>query len=145
MKEVLISFGLLVIGIVLLVMIHIFIVRRLFGGEQGRSHVGLLRRRGTSTRKISIEDLNSLPCFDHVGEEGFGSISAVECTICLENFKSGEKCRSLPNCGHYFHVHCVDSWLLNTPICPICRNCIAFDDSRTGTIPEKEEQGDARV
>ncbi|KAK1287767.1 RING-H2 finger protein ATL70 [Acorus calamus] len=31
--------------------------------------------------------------------------------------------RVLPDCGHLFHVKCVDSWLRSRPSCPICRRC----------------------
>ena len=45
----------------------------------------------------------------------------MDCAVCLENFKMGEKCRLLPLCRHSFHAECIDSWLLRNPICPICR------------------------
>uniref|UniRef100_A0A803Q0R4 RING-type E3 ubiquitin transferase n=1 Tax=Cannabis sativa TaxID=3483 RepID=A0A803Q0R4_CANSA len=41
----------------------------------------------------------------------------------------GDKCRLLPTCNHSFHAECVDTWLLRTPFCPICRTGA---DSRKG-------------
>uniref|UniRef100_J3KXL7 RING-type E3 ubiquitin transferase n=1 Tax=Oryza brachyantha TaxID=4533 RepID=J3KXL7_ORYBR len=29
--------------------------------------------------------------------------------------------RELPNCGHVFHVECVDAWLRSRTTCPLCR------------------------
>ncbi|OVA07607.1 zinc finger protein [Macleaya cordata] len=68
---------------------------------------------------MSHDELEKLPCFEFKALEK--GTSPVDCAVCLENFKMGEKCRLLPICKHSFHAQCVDSWLLKTPICPICR------------------------
>ncbi|XP_065857282.1 RING-H2 finger protein ATL1-like [Euphorbia lathyris] len=47
-----------------------------------------------------------------------------ECVICLGELEEGEKVRSLPNCGHLFHVPCIDDWLSGHSNCPICRTPI---------------------
>jgi hypothetical protein len=44
----------------------------------------------------------------------------VECVICIEDFIDGETLRVLP-CNHCFHVACVDVWLLERPLCPLCK------------------------
>ncbi|KAL5544226.1 hypothetical protein UlMin_008010 [Ulmus minor] len=117
--EILISVILLFVGIVVLVVIHICIVGRAFGrGNQG---VEMVQRSGIGIKRMSKEDLKMIPCFDYLaGEKGN---SPVDCAVCLENFRNGDKCRLLPSCRHSFHVQCIDSWLLKTPICPICRSC----------------------
>lgn len=43
------------------------------------------------------------------------------CTICLTDYESMDVLRSLPECGHMFHVGCVDTWLKVHPTCPVCR------------------------
>ncbi|KAJ4770495.1 hypothetical protein LUZ62_020532 [Rhynchospora pubera] len=43
------------------------------------------------------------------------------CSICLVEYKEGEVLRSMPGCGHLFHVQCVDTWLKSRPTCPVCR------------------------
>ncbi|XP_010265712.1 PREDICTED: probable E3 ubiquitin-protein ligase RHY1A [Nelumbo nucifera] len=43
-----------------------------------------------------------------------------ECTVCLEQFKSGEALVQLP-CGHRFHSRCLVPWLENNAHCPCCR------------------------
>ena len=53
------------------------------------------------------------------------------CPICLDSFAEGEEETTLEpdavaalKCGHGFHQHCVEVWLLNTKSnarCPVCR------------------------
>ncbi|RZC84181.1 hypothetical protein C5167_046968 [Papaver somniferum] len=44
------------------------------------------------------------------------------CSICLADYANNDMLRLLPNCGHLFHLKCVDPWLLQHPSCPICRS-----------------------
>ncbi|KDP36092.1 hypothetical protein JCGZ_08736 [Jatropha curcas] len=43
------------------------------------------------------------------------------CSICLADYKSTDMLRLLPDCGHLFHLKCVDQWLRRHPTCPVCR------------------------
>ncbi|GJZ55093.1 zinc finger, RING/FYVE/PHD-type containing protein [Tanacetum coccineum] len=52
-----------------------------------------------------------------------------ECAVCLDGFKDGDKCRMLRNCKHSFHVNCIDLWLINTAVCPICRTSVEIERS----------------
>ncbi|GAV63020.1 zf-RING_2 domain-containing protein, partial [Cephalotus follicularis] len=121
--EIVISVVLLLVGIAVLVLIHICIVGRAFrrGDENG---IAGQTSGNNESKKISIEELKKLPRFDYKEAEKGSSSSPVDCAVCLENFKSGDKCRLLPNCNHSFHSRCIDSWLLKTPICPICRSYV---------------------
>ncbi|XP_055801518.1 putative RING-H2 finger protein ATL71 [Solanum dulcamara] len=49
-------------------------------------------------------------------------IVASGCSICLGDYKDNDMLRLLSNCGHIFHVKCIDPWLRLHPTCPICRN-----------------------
>ncbi|KAH7841752.1 hypothetical protein Vadar_033932 [Vaccinium darrowii] len=51
-----------------------------------------------------------------------GSNAASGCSICLAEYKDADVLRLLPECGHLFHLKCVDPWLRLNPTCPICRN-----------------------
>jgi hypothetical protein len=42
------------------------------------------------------------------------------CSICREVPKEGDKWRNLP-CNHKFHPECIDGWLIDNRVCPICR------------------------
>ncbi|KAK8942403.1 RING-H2 finger protein ATL1 [Platanthera zijinensis] len=58
---------------------------------------------------------------DHIfGEEGDGA-GTPECSVCLMAFEDGEEVRQLPQCGHVFHVACIDMWLHSHSSCPVCR------------------------
>jgi hypothetical protein len=119
--ELIVSVVLLFVGIAVLVIIHVCIIGRAFrrGNHQIQGNNNMVQRGSNGTKRMSTVDLERLPCFDYKAAEK-GS-SSVDCAVCLDNFKMGDKCRLLPNCGHSFHVQCIDSWLLQTPICPICR------------------------
>lgn len=44
-----------------------------------------------------------------------------ECAICCEDFRVKEKIRFMSCPGkHFFHLECIDKWLLNKKTCPIC-------------------------
>ncbi|XP_043724590.1 RING-H2 finger protein ATL74-like [Telopea speciosissima] len=128
---IVISVILLFVGITFLILVHVCVVGRAFRGFSA----GTMEERASNTgNKMSIDDLEKLPCFEFkAGEKGN---SDVDCAVCLENFKLGEKCRLLPLCKHSFHSQCVDSWLLKTPICPICRTTV---DSRKYSVILIEE------
>jgi hypothetical protein len=42
------------------------------------------------------------------------------CAICLDSFKEGDKVKSLP-CFHSFHDNCIDKWLRQASLCPVCK------------------------
>ncbi|XP_064958491.1 RING-H2 finger protein ATL70-like [Musa acuminata AAA Group] len=47
------------------------------------------------------------------------------CCICLYDFEDTDVLRLLPQCGHPFHLDCVDPWLRSHSSCPICRSFAA--------------------
>ncbi|XP_059298180.1 RING-H2 finger protein ATL70-like [Lycium ferocissimum] len=49
------------------------------------------------------------------------STASTCCSICLADYKDNDMLRLLQDCGHLFHLKCVDSWLMLNPSCPICR------------------------
>lgn len=49
------------------------------------------------------------------------SATAACCSVCLADYKDTDVLRVLPDCGHMFHVACVDPWLRSRPTCPVCR------------------------
>ncbi|KAI3761357.1 hypothetical protein L1987_51771 [Smallanthus sonchifolius] len=118
--EVVTSVVILVVGIAIFVLIHVCIVGRTFGSMDGGT---LVHRSGTMmmmsrSGSMSEEDIKKMPSYDFNLE---AQKSMVECVVCLERFKNGEKCKLLPNCNHSFHGECIDSWLIKNGACPICR------------------------
>ena len=56
------------------------------------------------------------------------SNAAVEmCSICQSTFEGTDIVRRLNNCGHLFHLNCVDTWLSNHNTCPTCRHNLSND------------------
>lgn len=62
--------------------------------------------------------LTRLPVFEYSSAVQKKKIS---CSVCLMDFKDGEKGRFLPRCFHCFHVDCIDAWLASHLECPVCR------------------------
>ncbi|KAI3949602.1 hypothetical protein MKW98_020924 [Papaver atlanticum] len=56
------------------------------------------------------------------------------CSICLADYDNNDTIRLLPYCGHFFHVQCVDPWLIQRPTCPICRLSSPEHVCETGTL-----------
>ncbi|CAL4937442.1 unnamed protein product [Urochloa decumbens] len=76
-------------------------------------------------RKKALRALPRLAYEDAVvAAEG---ISLAECAICLSEFAPKEEIRVLPQCGHGFHVACVDTWLAAHSSCPSCRRVLVVD------------------
>ncbi|GMH01293.1 hypothetical protein Nepgr_003132 [Nepenthes gracilis] len=122
MMEVIVSVILLFVGIAVLVIVHLCIIGRAFRRGFGHGGEHVVRRSSPKGKGMSAEELKTLPCLNfEAGERG--SSCSVDCAVCLDSFKSGDKCRLLPNCMHCFHAHCIDLWLMKTPLCPICRTC----------------------
>ncbi|XP_075488814.1 RING-H2 finger protein ATL66-like [Primulina tabacum] len=53
--------------------------------------------------------------------EAFSSVEDAQCTICLAEYQEKEVLRIMPNCGHSFHLSCIDTWLRKQSTCPVCR------------------------
>ncbi|KAL7231177.1 hypothetical protein ACSBR2_009447 [Camellia fascicularis] len=62
-----------------------------------------------------------------------------ECPICLAEYADGDEIRLLPQCGHGFHVACIDTWLGSHSSCPSCRQILAVARCRKcGDCPQVE-------
>ncbi|KAL1541512.1 RING-H2 finger protein ATL74-like [Salvia divinorum] len=125
--EIIISVLLLVVGIAFLVIVHVCVVGRAFRGDPAGGSPSELPRIDRIP-SMNPEEIKKLECYDYK-VEGKG-MRDVECAVCLEIFIVGERCRILPKCNHSFHAQCIDSWLLKTAACPICR--AAVNSSRNG-------------
>lgn len=75
------------------------------------------------------EVLQRLDC-EHKGEPGT-VYQAVSCAICLEDFATTEGDKQISKgsqkvleCGHEFHVYCIEKWLDRSQQCPLCRHDI---------------------
>ena len=83
----------------------------------------LMEGRGSqqqAAQRVSSQQIRTLPVIKfqkkpvvQVGEE-------EKCPVCCADFEEGEDCKLLP-CTHMFHPHCIDTWLMRSVHCPICK------------------------
>ncbi|KAH7426013.1 hypothetical protein KP509_11G081400 [Ceratopteris richardii] len=64
--------------------------------------------------------------FPDVTPEELGRGDAT-CIICREEMAAAKKL----TCGHFFHVHCLRSWLERQQTCPTCRSPVLAPETRT--------------
>ncbi|MQM00139.1 hypothetical protein Taro_032871 [Colocasia esculenta] len=134
---IVVSVALLFLGIGALVLIHVCVVGRAL--RRGLRAIATGGRCPGGGHGLSPQDLEMLPCYEFKdSEKGVGG-GPGDCAVCLESFQAGDRCRLLPLCRHSFHAQCLDSWLLKSSICPICRANV----SKSGT-PPVDEQGQFR-
>ncbi|XP_009776172.1 RING-H2 finger protein ATL8 [Nicotiana tabacum] len=97
-------------------------------------------RRGTpenmppANKGLKKKVLKSLPKYKYdpsstVAGNGASAVTA-ECAICLVEYVQGDEIRVLPQCGHVFHLQCVDTWLASHASCPSCRQILVGTRSR---------------
>ncbi|XP_055821831.1 RING-H2 finger protein ATL80-like [Solanum dulcamara] len=86
--------------------------------------------------------LKALPKFSYTPER---STKFSECAICLMEFVVGDEIRVLPQCGHGFHVGCIDTWLGSHSSCPSCRQIpVVSRCHMCGELPVMSSSSDVR-
>lgn len=116
------------------------------GGSASRSSPPPASNKGLK-KKI----LRSLPKYTFTAEF---AAQFSDCAICLAEFAVGDEIRVLPQCGHGFHVSCIDTWFRSHSSCPSCRQilvvskcqkCVSFpasSSSNGGTESRVKEEGE---
>ncbi|KAI9109789.1 hypothetical protein K1719_018830 [Acacia pycnantha] len=66
--------------------------------------------------------INSYPCFIYGDKKDDDHQNSTTCPICLCEYLESETMRMMPQCGHYFHLKCIDEWLRINWSCPVCRD-----------------------
>ncbi|KAK4492954.1 hypothetical protein RD792_000281 [Penstemon davidsonii] len=100
---------------------------------------GLRNPRAPSANKgVKKKVLKSLPSFTYgAGDNNEQTAKLFECPICLAEFAAGEEIRVLPQCGHGFHIGCIDTWLGSHSSCPSCRQIlVSARCQKCGSVPE---------
>lgn len=144
--------ALIVVFVFIPLLLYVFGVRSAAGGR-GRGRGGLaagIRRSMISSfgrisrrRGLDASALSALPVTAYrkkkqerrAGASAGGGGPDSDCAVCLSELADGDKVRELPNCGHVFHVECVDAWLRSRTTCPLCR---------AGAEPETELKGNGK-
>ncbi|KAF3446922.1 hypothetical protein FNV43_RR12102 [Rhamnella rubrinervis] len=88
--------------------------------------------------------LRSLPKMTFTAES---ASKFTDCAICLAEFAVGDEIRELPQCGHGFHVACIDTWLGSHSSCPSCRQVLVVTRcQRCGGFPaSSNSENEARL
>ncbi|KAK9275148.1 hypothetical protein L1049_022407 [Liquidambar formosana] len=129
----------LFLGVAAILLLHLCLAGRTFHrrryDRQYPQYDTQIPNFGDADTGYSPEDLRKLPRFRY----GTEPVSAVECVVCLDPFREGDFCRSLPGCCHVFHSNCIDKWLVKVPACPICRASVRFSAGATSSVNGTEE------
>jgi hypothetical protein len=48
-----------------------------------------------------------------------GPLLDMSCSVCVSEFECEDEVKTLP-CLHMFHTSCIDCWLREKPVCPVC-------------------------
>ncbi|KAF7061831.1 hypothetical protein CFC21_068495 [Triticum aestivum] len=110
-----------VVVVVIPLMVYLMITRSRRGGGHGLAG-GVLRSVGVIRSRrhgLDASALSALPVTAYRKESG--AAARAECAVCLAELADGDEARELPNCGHLFHLECVDAWLRTRTTCPLCR------------------------
>lgn len=69
----------------------------------------------------------AVPGGNFVGTASHSTSSGAEpCAICFEDFSPDDDVKQLP-CQHFFHVNCIDEWLIRDVTCPLCKGTVLND------------------
>ncbi|RDY02160.1 RING-H2 finger protein ATL80, partial [Mucuna pruriens] len=86
-----------------------------------------------ANKGVKKKVLRSLPKHTATAES---AVKFADCAICLTEFAAGDEIRVLPQCGHGFHVSCIDAWLRSHSSCPSCRQILVVSRcDKCGGIP----------
>ena len=93
-----------------------------------RARVSAQRKAARSRKEKEIaltSVLSAMPTQPYAATTTSSTTDGEECAVCLAKFEDGTTVRRL-NCGHVFHLDCVEKWLLGSaaadlPRCPVCR------------------------
>ncbi|XP_051126464.1 RING-H2 finger protein ATL3-like [Andrographis paniculata] len=97
-------------------------IRRFSDGRDGEGHQ--TTSAAAANKGVKKKVLKSLPRLTYGADSELQAEDLTECAICLADFADGEQVRVLPQCGHVFHVTCIDTWLGSHSSCPSCRQLL---------------------
>ncbi|KAG7534732.1 Zinc finger RING-type [Arabidopsis thaliana x Arabidopsis arenosa] len=93
--------------------------------------------------------ISSIPLFVYEEDEEEEGEEEEECVICLGLWEAGDFGRKLRNCGHGFHVECIDMWLSSHSTCPLCRSPVlavaSNEENLKPAVNAVEEEAEVRL
>lgn len=118
---------------IILLLFYVFYLRRASWQSLRMRATNLTRGERLRPSEIGVtkELREMLPVV--VFKESF-SIRETQCSVCLGDYQADDRLQRLPQCGHTFHVDCIDHWLANNTTCPLCRfSLIPFPSTKAAT------------
>uniref|UniRef100_A0ACD5VQ42 Uncharacterized protein n=1 Tax=Avena sativa TaxID=4498 RepID=A0ACD5VQ42_AVESA len=147
-----ILFALTFVFVVSRILVRALMIRSGEGGttdRRGGLAAGFMRsisRISSSRRGLDASALSALPVTAYrkevVAAAGAGG---ADCAVCLSELADGDKVRELPNCGHAFHVECVDAWLRTRTTCPLCRAGVELPQGKAEAAAQPSTSSSATV
>ncbi|KAI1785074.1 hypothetical protein LXA43DRAFT_856555, partial [Ganoderma leucocontextum] len=55
-------------------------------------------------------------------------VAVDRCGVCMSQFRRDERAALTPVCKHSFHEACLQKWLRESRVCPICRMALSMDN-----------------
>lgn len=92
--------------------------------RRGSDGGGSAMQAAAANKGVKKKVVQSLPKFNYVDSNPSKWVATSECAICLAEFGAGDEIRVMPQCGHGFHVTCIDTWLGSHSSCPSCRQVL---------------------
>ena len=80
-----------------------------------------MQNNSSQSSRLTFEQILQYTEITNIREQNSNSNETIMCSICRNNIQDNEPLRKIRNCGHYFHLNCIDNWLLNNSTCPLCR------------------------
>ncbi|KAL2325090.1 hypothetical protein Fmac_024148 [Flemingia macrophylla] len=105
---------------------HRIDVLRRFSPSRRREDPSPIYSPGIEPRGLDEALIRLIPVIQYKTQGNGGERRFCECAVCLNEFQEDEKLRIIPNCGHVFHIDCIDVWLQSNANCPLCRTSISL-------------------
>ena len=89
--------------------------------EQAGPALQLLQNMGATDEEIARCPTRTLQEGDDLLQPNNRDGKAPTCAVCLETYQTNDIVRTIP-CFHSFHKGCIDPWLAQKALCPICKH-----------------------
>ncbi|GMN37952.1 hypothetical protein TIFTF001_007243 [Ficus carica] len=94
-----------------------------------------------SPQGMNLSILKTIPVFVYSP----AATPPLDCAVCLSEFEDGDCGRTLPKCGHAFHVACIDAWFRSHSNCPLCRAPVHQPDPTADLQPETSNSSEVVI
>jgi hypothetical protein len=91
-----------------------------FNEEAGPAMQALLQSMGATQGEINRCPKRTVRVGDDLLQPVPGK-DLPHCAVCLETYVANDEVRTIP-CFHTFHTRCIDPWLSQKAVCPVCKH-----------------------